>query len=417
MLKIPAVLLCVRVSHAHRLVGGRFEIRKEGDFVSTSHGVRQNASNLSTKVWFDDNEKRFREESNHDPIGEAVPVSHLMRQSISSKAPHEDSGELLLNKSRLHSTRTKTTQSTSDRSVVTEMMPKSLVSETFFANAVYVQGKPQADPQKDLHTASSRFVSAFPKGSASSLQNGLSAFNELSLVAYPNGSEFGLTPKNGSKVDAWERFFQAAGIMPGDACKTSGFFQGRGCAIGCSCQFWQYCDKTTDDASEFINVGICTQSWALPLLAICLMSCICYTCYTQSDQFVQVLRKGNMHAVDSQVSLGDGSEDEAAGKEDFSLQRKKGKDPSERTGEHHSEDDSETTANKRGRKTLGGGSNRSASRSSGTGSYALRSHRLGGAGTSSHALRQYRLGDEGEANGSSSVGLFFRMFQRRDAEA
>lgn len=260
VLKFWAILLFVRAS---RSLGGRVEIRRIGQFVSTSH---------------------------------------LVRQNVSSKWSLEDLEEFDLNESSLRANLTRTTQSTSDHSVVTEILPMSPVSETSFAHTASFQGEPQIVLQSGLHTVWStlgtsltkgfsalveliptadaglfRFVRSLPKGLVSSLPKGFSALSELSSVAYFNGSDFSLKPDKGTKAEAREKFFQVAGIIPGDACKTSGFFKGRGCAIGCSCPLFQYCE-TKENAPDLINVGVCSQSRALLLLAICLFMCTCCIC-------------------------------------------------------------------------------------------------------------------------------------------
>lgn len=90
----------------------------------------------------------------------------------------------------------------------------------------------------------------------------------------PAAFSYGLTPTHTSKEDAQKEFFEIAGILPGSSCKRSGFFKGRGCALGCKCQWFQYCDKTPEDASEYVKVGICHRRWAVFLVPFLLISCL-----------------------------------------------------------------------------------------------------------------------------------------------
>lgn len=103
----------------------------------------------------------------------------------------------------------------------------------------------------------------------------------LLTVARPNASSFGLTPKNASKANARINFFQAAGLVEGEACKRFGFFRGRGCALGCICNWYQYCDTSAEEEdSRFANVGMCAVRWKALLLFVLLLcsstTCVCF---------------------------------------------------------------------------------------------------------------------------------------------
>lgn len=111
-----------------------------------------------------------------------------------------------------------------------------------------------------------------------SLSETFSAFSELSSsAAMPGGSESVLTSHSSRKA-AHKNFLQIAGIGEGEACKRRGFFAGRGCALGCTCPWYQYCDESAGGTTEVIHVGICATSWKLLIvLSISLLCCSC-TC-------------------------------------------------------------------------------------------------------------------------------------------
>lgn len=133
--------------------------------------------------------------------------------------------------------------------------------------------------QTGLNRPPSTLVASPPKSS--------STLSELLTVANPNSSAFGLTPKNGTKVDAQRYFFQASGLSEGDACKRIGFFRFRGCALGCTCAWYEHCGEGAEDTPEYIKVGICVINWKVPLLCVLLLccgnACLILACLSQED--------------------------------------------------------------------------------------------------------------------------------------
>lgn len=118
-----------------------------------------------------------------------------------------------------------------------------------------------------------------PSSLLDSLLKAFSASSMLFTTASPNVSVLGLTHKSSTKADAKNNFFQAAGVGEGTACKHIGVFAERGCALGCTCSWYQYCDERAEGPSEFINVGICAVHWSMQLLFLSLICCSC-TCVT-----------------------------------------------------------------------------------------------------------------------------------------
>lgn len=141
-------------------------------------------------------------------------------------------------------------------------------------------GRPGPIPQNGVKTVPSRLVDATPIVSST-----LSDSSRLETVANLNPSAVG--PKNGTKADADSEFFEAAHVVVGGACRRSGFFARRGCALGCTCAWYEYCDTSVLEVVEFSNAGTCAARWSLALLGIllicCLNTCIYVACCLRDE--------------------------------------------------------------------------------------------------------------------------------------